>query len=146
MIFRLSNAQSLSEKITNSHLHWCQEFDKMQVVRNFKMEDSFMNIHISALLQKMEEELKKAKTAQRDEELKQHIAVVRSLCDVVMDNSDTPRSPEASPTITASPVAAPAADPMLLEKMMGSAGLSQYRKKEKEKSEEDGNGDSLFDF
>lgn len=31
-------------------------------------------------------------------------------------------------------------------KMMGSAGLSQYRKKEKEKSEEDGNGDSLFDF
>lgn len=104
-----------------------------------------MNIHISALLQKMEEELKKAKTAQQDEELKQHIAVVRSLCDVVMDNSDTPRSP-ASPTITASPVAAPAADPMLLEKMMGSAGLSQYRKKEKEKSEEDGNGDSLFDF
>ncbi|WP_326938422.1 YwdI family protein [Bacillus atrophaeus] len=102
-----------------------------------------MNIHISALLQKMEEELKKAKTAQQDEELKQHIAVVRSLCDVVMDNSDTP---EASPTITASPVAAPAADPMLLEKMMGSAGLSQYRKKEKEKSEEDGNGDSLFDF
>ncbi|MCY8974959.1 YwdI family protein [Bacillus atrophaeus] len=118
----------------------------MQVVRNFQMEDSFMNIHISALLQKMEEELKEAKTAQQDEELKQHIAVVRSLCDVVMDNSDTPRSPEASPTITASPVAAPAADPMLLEKMMGSAGLSQYRKKEKEKSEEDGNGDSLFDF
>ncbi len=55
-----------------------------------------MNIHISALIQKMEEELKKAKTAERDEELKRYVAVVRSLCDVVLDQPENVGAPAYS--------------------------------------------------
>ncbi|WP_411859125.1 DUF5327 family protein, partial [Bacillus subtilis] len=35
-----------------------------------------MNIHISSLLQKMEDELKKAKECHQENELKMHIAVI----------------------------------------------------------------------
>ncbi|WP_434813619.1 YwdI family protein [Bacillus halotolerans] len=105
-----------------------------------------MNIHISALIQKMEEELKKAKTAEGDEELKRHVAVVRSLCDVVLDQPETGSTTRIQPSVTASPSAPPSTDQLLMEKMMGSAGLNKYRKQEKDKQEEDGNGESLFDF
>ncbi|MBT9248494.1 YwdI family protein [Bacillus halotolerans] len=109
-----------------------------------------MNIHISALIQKMEEELKKAKTAEGDEELKRHVAVVRSLCDVVLDQPEMGSAPRIQPSVTASPSAPPSTPPstdqLLMEKMMGSAGLNKYRKQEKDKQEEDGNGESLFDF
>lgn len=108
-----------------------------------------MNIHISALIQKMEEELRQAKTASRDEEVKMHVAAVRSLCDVVLDRQSRPASaPPQAPIskATPSPSASPSTDPLLLEKMMGSAGLNQYQKKGKDEREEDGNGDSIFDF
>lgn len=108
-----------------------------------------MNIHISALIQKMEEELRQAKTASRDEEVKMHVAAVRSLCDVVLGQpSHTASAPVQAPMPKAapSPSASPSTDPLLLEKMMGSAGLSQYQKKAKDEREEDGNGDSIFDF
>ncbi|CAN2248871.1 MULTISPECIES: YwdI family protein [Bacillus] len=105
-----------------------------------------MNIHISALIQKMEEELKKAKTAELDEELKRSVAVVRSLCDVVLDQPETASAPRIQPSSTPSPAAPPSTDQLMMEKMMGSAGLNKYRKQEKEKQEEDGNGESLFDF
>ncbi|KUP36450.1 YwdI family protein [Bacillus halotolerans] len=105
-----------------------------------------MNIHISALIQKMEEELKKAKTAEGDEELKRHVAVVRSLCDVVLDQPETGSAPLIQPSVTPNPSAPPSTDQLLMEKMMGNAGLNKYRKQEKDKQEEDGNGESLFDF
>ncbi|MGF7534612.1 YwdI family protein [Bacillus mexicanus] len=107
-----------------------------------------MNIHISALIQKMEEELKKAKTAERDEELKRYVAVVRSLCDIVLDHPETASAPriQQQPTSTPSSVAPPSTEQLMMKKMMGSAGLNKYRKQEKEKKEEDGNGESLFDF
>ncbi|MCY8443172.1 YwdI family protein, partial [Bacillus spizizenii] len=66
-----------------------------------------MNIHISALIQKMEEELKKAKTAERDEELKRCVAVVRSLCDVVLDQPETASAPRIQPSSTPSPATPP---------------------------------------
>lgn len=106
----------------------------------------FMNIHISALIQKMEEDLKKAKTAERDEELKRYVAVVRSLCDVVLDQPENVSAPRIQPSVTPSPAAPPSTDQLMMEKMMGSAGLNKFRKQEKEKQEEDGNGESLFDF
>ncbi|MFT4398886.1 YwdI family protein [Bacillus sp. SW14] len=105
-----------------------------------------MNIHISALIQKMEEELKKAKTAELDEELKRSVAVVRSLCDVVLDQPEAASAPLIQPSSTSSPATPPSTDQLMMEKMMGSAGLKNYRKQEKEKQEEDGNGESLFDF
>lgn len=98
-----------------------------------------MNIHISSLLQKMEEELKKAKNCHRENELKMHVAVIRSLCDVIVE--------QERPAVQPSPYIQPAAsDQLMLEKMMGSAGAEQYQKQEKQNKEEDGNGDSIFDF
>lgn len=89
---------------------------------------------------------KKAKTAERDEELKRYVAVVRSLCDVVLDQPENASAPRIQPSVTPSPAAPPSTDQLMMEKMMGSAGLNKYRKQEKEKQEEDGNGESLFDF
>ncbi|MEC1471185.1 YwdI family protein [Bacillus haynesii] len=99
-----------------------------------------MNIHISSLLQKMEDELKKAKECTQENELKMHIAVIRSLCDVIVE-------PQQRPSVQSSPTAnKPSSDQLMLEKMMGSAGAEQYKKQEKQKHEDDGNGDSIFDF
>lgn len=93
-----------------------------------------MNIHISALIQKMEEELRQAKTATRTEEVKMHAAAIRSLCDVVL-GTQTHTAPEPVqnpiPKAAPKPSASPSTDPLLLEKMMGSAGLNQYQKKRK---------------
>ncbi|WP_345816870.1 YwdI family protein [Bacillus amyloliquefaciens] len=108
-----------------------------------------MNIHISALIQKMEEELRQAKTASRAEEIKMHVAAVRSLCDVVLGTqTHTAVAPVQNPIPKEAPKpsASPSTDPLLLEKMMGSAGLNQYQKKTKDERGEDGNGDSIFDF
>ena len=52
-----------ARKITNSILRFTQKFDKMQEEDKLLLEDLLMNIHISALIQKMEEELRQAKTA-----------------------------------------------------------------------------------
>ncbi|AJO20428.1 hypothetical protein B4123_0322 [Bacillus paralicheniformis] len=102
-----------------------------------------MNIHISSLLQKMEDELKKAKECSQENELKMHIAVIRSLCDVIVE-------PQQRPSVQSSPYVQtankPSSDQLMLEKMMGSAGAEQYKKQEKQKHEDDGNGDSIFDF
>ncbi|WP_065982937.1 YwdI family protein [Bacillus amyloliquefaciens] len=139
----------LSEKITNSFLRFGQKFDKMQEEDKLLLEDLLMNIHISALIQKMEEELRQAKTANRAEEVKMHVAAVRSLCDVVLGTqTHTAPAPVQNPIPKAAPKpsASPSTDPLLLEKMMGSAGLNQYQKKTKDERGEDGNGDSIFDF
>ncbi|AVB11912.1 MULTISPECIES: YwdI family protein [Bacillus] len=137
------------EKITNSILRFTQKFDKMQEEDKLLLEDLLMNIHISALIQKMEEELRQAKTAARTEEVKMHAAAIRSLCDVVLGTqTHTDPAPVQNPIPKAAPKpsASPSTDPLLLEKMMGSAGLNQYQKKAKDEREEDGNGDSIFDF
>ena len=139
----------LSEKITNSFLRFGQKFDKMQEEDKLLLEDLLMNIHISALIQKMEEELRQAKTASRAEEIKMHVAAVRSLCDVVLGTqTHTAVAPVQNPIPKEAPKpsASPSTDPLLLEKMMGSAGLNQYQKKTKDERGEDGNGDSIFDF
>jgi hypothetical protein len=144
-----ARGRMLSEKITNSFLRFGQKFDKMQEEDKLLLEDLLMNIHISALIQKMEEELRQAKTASRAEEIKMHVAAVRSLCDVVLGTqTHTAVAPVQNPIPKEAPKpsASPSTDPLLLEKMMGSAGLNQYQKKTKDERGEDGNGDSIFDF
>ncbi|KAA6452126.1 YwdI family protein [Bacillus swezeyi] len=101
-----------------------------------------MNIHISSLLQKMEDELKRAKECHQENDLKMHVAVIRSLCDVIVE----PQSPAVQSSPYVQTTKKPSSDQLMLEKMMGSAGAEQYQKKEKQKHDEDGNGDSIFDF
>ncbi|MDA7025318.1 YwdI family protein [Bacillus sp. CLL-7-23] len=100
-----------------------------------------MNIHISSLLQKMEDELKKAKNCPQESELKLHIAVIRSLCDVIVE--------EQRPAVQSSPYSQSGkktSGDLMLEKMMGTSGAEQFQKQEKQNREDDVNGDSIFDF
>ncbi|OAS82978.1 YwdI family protein [Metabacillus litoralis] len=100
-----------------------------------------MNIHVSKLLQKMEEELDKAKKSDTDKELREKLVVIKSLCEVILDeksislNIPSPHSNEINQAE--------------LQKMMGN--LSTAVKQQPTISstpykESDANGDSLFDF
>jgi hypothetical protein len=100
-----------------------------------------LNIHVSKLLQKMEEELDKAKKSDTDKELREKLVVIKSLCEVILDeksislNIPSPNSNEINQAE--------------LQKMMGN--LSTAVKQQPTISstpykESDANGDSLFDF
>lgn len=92
-----------------------------------------MDIHISKLLAKMEKEIHQAMHSSSDSEVRERLLVVKSLCDLVLDEKpgeayDT-RQPSSNDF-----------DSLQLQKMMGSSALS------KKKEEDDVNGDSIFDF
>ncbi|WHF26822.1 YwdI family protein [Bacillus altitudinis] len=115
-----------------------------------------MNIHISSLLQKMEEAIQKAKQSGNDEEVKRQAAVISSLCDVILDTSSQVQMPQSSvisppPSIQTPSAQTPSApavstDQAMLEKLMGTSGAKKFQHKEEGQQEKDGNGDSIFDF
>lgn len=102
-----------------------------------------MNIPISNILSKIEQELNKAKVHHSKEELKARLLVIRSLCDVVLDHDEVndfteiKEPSQKNETFT----------PLELEKMMG---IKKAKDKPKPISryleEEDANGESIFDF
>lgn len=98
-----------------------------------------MNIHISGLLQKMDEEIQKAKNSDGREEVKLHAAVIKSLCDVILESGQTDIPKEKkSPAIT---------DQTMLHQLMGAEGSRKYKETtKKENKDDDANGDSIFDF
>lgn len=90
-----------------------------------------MNIPVSRLLGKMNEEIHKAHGAADGEKVREHLRVVRALCDLVLEQEEH-SMPEPSPPAFMSPAAVqpsamPAVKPIALK-------------------EEEANGDSLFDF
>ncbi|KKI89627.1 hypothetical protein WQ54_25060 [Bacillus sp. SA1-12] len=101
-----------------------------------------MNIHVSKLLGKMEEELVKAKNSDTDKELREKLVVIRSLCEIILEDDTSSSLRIPSPKTNE-------INPAELQKMMGSfsasakqqPGISSARYKE-----DDANGDSLFDF
>lgn len=98
-----------------------------------------MNIHVSKLLQKMEEEIAKAKNSHSDKEIREKLVVIQSLCEVILDEKT---SSVPMPSSTTAEI-----NQAELQKMMGNLPIKKqpslasapYR-------EEDANGDSLFDF
>ncbi|MGN7938881.1 YwdI family protein [Virgibacillus sp. 6R] len=99
-----------------------------------------MNIHVSKLLQKMEEELTKAKQSASDKEIRERLIVIQSLCDVILDEQkNSLHIPSPQPNQI---------NPAELQKMMGN--FSSAPKPQQTSSnlykEDDANGDSLFDF
>ncbi|MGG0026865.1 YwdI family protein [Bacillus safensis subsp. osmophilus] len=105
-----------------------------------------MNIHISSLLQKMEEAVQKAKQSGNDEEVKRQVAAISSLCDVILDAPSQvhlPQSPVISPPPSAPSVST---DQAMLEKLMGTSGAKKFQQNDEGQKEKDGNGDSIFDF
>lgn len=110
-----------------------------------------MNIHISSLLQKMEEAVQKAKQSGNDEEVKRQVAAISSLCDVILDapsQVQMPQSPVISPPPSIHAPSAPSVstDQAMLEKLMGTSGAKKFQQNDEGQKEKDGNGDSIFDF
>ncbi|ARD57899.1 YwdI family protein [Bacillus safensis] len=110
-----------------------------------------MNIHISSLLQKMEEAVQKAKQSGNDEEVKRQVAAISSLCDVILDapsKVQMPQSPAISPPPSIHTPSAPSVttDQAMLEKLMGTSGAKKFQQNDEGQKEKDGNGDSIFDF
>ncbi|EKF34275.1 YwdI family protein [Bacillus xiamenensis] len=110
-----------------------------------------MNIHISSLLQKMEEAIQKAKQSGNDEEVKRQVAVISSLCDVILDAPSQQQMPLASvisppPSLQTPSVPSVSTDQAMLEKLMGTSGAKKFQHQEEGQKEKDGNGDSIFDF
>ncbi|UYO35503.1 YwdI family protein [Bacillus zhangzhouensis] len=111
-----------------------------------------MNIHISSLLQKMEEAVQKAKQSKNDEEVKRQVAAISSLCDVILDAPSQVQMPQSSPVISPPPsIHTPSAssvstDQAMLEKLMGTSGAKKFQQNDEGQKEKDGNGGSIFDF
>ncbi|WP_249704834.1 YwdI family protein [Bacillus zhangzhouensis] len=107
-----------------------------------------MNIHISSLLQKMEEAIQKAKQSGNDEEVKRQVAAISSLCDVILDVPSQVQMPQSSVISPPPSISTPSGSPdqAMLEKLMGTSGAKKLQHKEEEQKEKDGNGDSIFDF
>ncbi|QGQ48393.1 YwdI family protein [Metabacillus sediminilitoris] len=98
-----------------------------------------MNIHVSKLLQKMEEELLKAKHSQSDKELREKLVVIQSLCEVILDEKSSSLQIPSSP--------ANEMNQTELRKMMGNLSIKKQPSiSSSPYKEEDANGDSLFDF
>ncbi|MED4403827.1 YwdI family protein [Metabacillus fastidiosus] len=90
-----------------------------------------MNIHVSKLLLKMEQELQKAKTMSDEKEIREHISIIHSLCEVILGEKTEQVIQHSQPLKDFNQIE--------LQKMMGSKTVSRVQ-------EEDGNGDSIFDF
>ena len=99
-----------------------------------------MNIHVSKLLQKMEEELDKAKKSDTDKELREKLVVIKSLCEVILDEKSSSLN---IPSPTSNEI-----NQAELQKMMGnmSTVVKQPTISSTPLKENDANGDSLFDF
>jgi hypothetical protein len=86
-----------------------------------------LNIPIAAILMKMEEQLRQAKTAASQQRLREHVAAVRALCDLVLEKEE-----EKEMTVASSAIVAPLSIPQ--------------GKSERIDIGDDANGPSLFDF
>ena len=98
-----------------------------------------MNIHVSKLLLKMEDELAKAKQSDSDKEIRERLIVIQSLCEVILDEKkNTLHIPSPQPSQI---------NPTELQKMMGNlAAPKPQQQTANHYQEDDANGDSLFDF
>lgn len=92
-----------------------------------------MDIHISKLLAKMEKEIHQAMHGSSDSEVRERLLVVKSLCDLVLDEQPGETNVRKQPSSNDF-------DSLQLQKMMGLSALT------KKKKEDDVNGDSIFDF
>jgi hypothetical protein len=93
-----------------------------------------MNISVQKLLEKIEEELKLAKSSPKDESLREKIYSIKILCELILDEKQKVQPVPMQtyqPVVTQQPV------------FQQPQSLNQPKKLE---MEDEANGDSLFDF
>jgi Family of unknown function (DUF5327) len=100
-----------------------------------------VNIPVSKLLSKMEGELIKAKNSSSTKEVREKVAVIQSLCEIILDEkSEVQTQSSSSPSSSG-------ISQLDLQKMMGNMStVVKNPASETTVKEEDANGDSLFDF
>nr|WP_316572219.1 YwdI family protein [Neobacillus sp. YIM B06451] len=91
----------------------------------------FLNIHIETLLAKIEEELTLAKASRKEEELREKLYSIKTLCEVALTERSKPGEREGRP-LSAQPVPA--------EGFQAPPGQGQKL------VDDEANGDSIFDF
>ncbi|MCM3705453.1 MULTISPECIES: YwdI family protein [Cytobacillus] len=91
-----------------------------------------MNISVQKLLGKMEKELLEAKSSSSDARIRERVQAIKSLCELVLDESDAGNVGAVS-SISHTYNAPPAAQPANLQP-------------KKMQMDDEANGDSLFDF
>ena len=95
------------------------------------MEVKEMNIPLNKVLEKMQFELQYAKQSGNDSKVRDHVLVIRSLCDLIID--DQPKNLEESTKPNAQ-----------FTTIQNQPMVASPQKIQHEKG--DGNGDSIFDF
>ncbi|MCM3567139.1 YwdI family protein [Neobacillus mesonae] len=91
-----------------------------------------MSISVEKLLAKMEEELKQAKNAPKQESLREKVYSIKILCELILDESKDSTAGEWSKVQVNQPVV-----------LQQPISIPQPKKLD---ADDDANGDSLFDF
>jgi hypothetical protein len=84
-----------------------------------------MQVPIQKVLTKMQEEIERAKHSNNEGKVREHLLVIRSLCELVIEQESNPEKPKQSMVFSQQP------------------SLTTQASKLKE---DEGNGDSIFDF
>ncbi|MGM0843460.1 MAG: YwdI family protein [Bacillota bacterium] len=98
-----------------------------------------MNISHVSLINKMEQELLKAKKAERSQSIREHINSIKALCEVMLETETASSSQHSfSNNITAQQMTTPAIDQQ--------SQTVRIAEESKLETEDGANGDSLFEF
>jgi hypothetical protein len=111
-----------------------------------------VNISIQKLIAKIEEELRQAKTAQRQESLREKVYSIKILCELILDEKPVQPSVSTAPVeevkvqsaavqSTAQPIFQ---QPVVTQQILQPPPSIQQGKKIE--MDDEANGDSLFDF
>lgn len=95
-----------------------------------------MNISLHKLLQKMEEEIRKAQTTSSQANIRERVQAIKTLCELVLDDAGSDVTFKAMPTSgvgVSSPLLQVQSQPV-------------RQPPERKLDEDEANGDSLFDF
>ena len=103
-----------------------------------------MNISLQKLLLKMEEELKRAKSAESETVQRERIHSIKTLCELVLDEPSGGGNPVSLKQAAQQFV--PSQQVIPQQQMQVSQSSTMVPQPKKLEMEDDSNGDSLFDF
>lgn len=106
-------------------------------------EVAFVNISVQKLLAKMEEELKQAKAAPKQESLRERVHSIKILCELILEENQLKAAESWNEPVISRPV--PVAVQQQGVPVPISQPVSTFQPKKLELDDE-ANGDSLFDF
>ncbi|MFC7371621.1 YwdI family protein [Fictibacillus iocasae] len=96
-----------------------------------------MNISVQQFASKIEQHLEEMKRhSESSPKVRQHAAAIQALCDLMLDSGEQPAQPEVKTWVPSHPVQVPP--------QFGAQPSAAPKKRQDE--DDEGNGDSIFDF